>query len=221
MRQINSNQNFQNHPLMRGSPLQAPVQLHTRPTWKLHQVNSWLFMYYPNYCIQCVLMYFVFSEHTAAEALLLLQELGMASKSDKATQVNTQHECLTKFRISELIVTDAQLNTFTGIPTHQLFDSIVTIVERYENENKMEASVADRVLLVFIVLKQATSFSCLSVLFQCSISSVHRYFVHTLPLVAAVLQSAIEWPTKEEVLNNMPVHFEKYSRCSRLYRNSR
>ncbi|XP_037500112.1 uncharacterized protein LOC119374115 [Rhipicephalus sanguineus] len=76
------------------------------------------------------------SEHTAAEALLLLQELGMASKSDKATQVNTQHECLTKFRISELIVTDAQLNTFTGIPTHQLFDSIVTIVERYENEKK-------------------------------------------------------------------------------------
>lgn len=36
--------------------------------------------------------------------------------------------------------------------------------------------------------------------------------MHTLPVLAAILQAAIEWPSKEEILNNMPLHFEKYAR---------
>lgn len=148
----------------------------------------------------------------AAEALLLLGQPAEPETAEKAVQANAMHDCLQKFRISELLVSDHNINTFTGVPSAKILDKVVALVKSQESENRMEATVRDRVVLVLIVLKQAMSFSSLAVLFQCSVSSVHRYFVHTLPLVAAVLQSVIEWPSKEEVLNNMPVHFTKYSR---------
>lgn len=142
----------------------------------------------------------------------MLQELPELPSQEKAVQANVQHDCTQKLRISDFVSTNAQLRTLTGIPEHELFDRIVSLVEECEAENKMEASTRERVLLVFIVLKHALSFSCLATLFQCSVISVHRYFVRTLPLVSAVLEPAIQWPSKEEVLNNMPVHFKRYTR---------
>ncbi|XP_075553280.1 uncharacterized protein LOC142585991 isoform X1 [Dermacentor variabilis] len=151
------------------------------------------------------------AERDAARALVELQELGHTPELNKSVQVNSL-DFTQKFRISDVLLSDAHLNTLTGVPSHALLNKIVSLVEKYEAANRMEASVRDRVILVFIVLKQAMSFSCLSVLFQCSISSIHRYFVHTLPLAAAVLKAAIEWPSKEEILNNMPSHFKQYPR---------
>ncbi|KAL1468271.1 hypothetical protein MTO96_041598 [Rhipicephalus appendiculatus] len=152
------------------------------------------------------------AEQDSARVLVQLQELCSSSELDKCIQVNTLDITTQKIRISDLMLSDAHLNTLTGVPHHELLNKIVSLVEKYEEVNKMEASVRDRVILVLMVLKQAMSFSCLSVLFQCSISSVHRYFVHTLPLVSAVLKTAIEWPSKDEILNNMPLHFKQYSR---------
>lgn len=164
-------------------------------------------MYTCNNFVICLI-----SEQAAAEALLLLHQLDGSPKKDKAVQANPQHDIGPKFRIADLLTTDAKLNTFTGIPDHKILNKLAVLVEKHENKNKMEASPKERVVLVFIVLKQAISFSCLAVLFGCSISSVHRYFVHTLPVLAATLQAAIEWPSKDEILNNMPLHFEKYTR---------
>ncbi|XP_077541964.1 uncharacterized protein LOC144154270 [Haemaphysalis longicornis] len=149
------------------------------------------------------------ADAAAAEALLLLRGSSEPETAEKAVQANTVHDCLQKFRISELLVSDNYINTFTGVPSAKILNKVVALVKSQESENRMEATVQDRVVLVLIVLKQAMSFSSLAVLFQCSVSS---YFVHTRPLVASVLQSVIEWPSKEEVLNNMPVHFKKYSR---------
>lgn len=142
----------------------------------------------------------------------LLHQLQKPRSADKAMQANVLHDMAQKFKLTELLTTDSKLNAFTGIPNMTLLNKIVQLVERHERENKLEATAKDRVLLVFVILRQAISFSSVGVLFQCSASSVHRYFVHTLPLLAAIFQSAIEWPSKEEVLNNTPLHFEKYSR---------
>lgn len=70
-------------------------------------------------------------------------------------QANVLHDMAQKFKLTELLTTDSKLNAFTGIPNMTLLNKIVQLVERHERENKLEATAKDRVLLVFVILRQA------------------------------------------------------------------
>ncbi|KAL1451300.1 hypothetical protein MTO96_043866 [Rhipicephalus appendiculatus] len=82
-------------------------------------------------------------EQDAARVLVQLQELCSSSELDKCIQVVTLDISTQKIRISDLMLSDAHLNTLTGVPHHELLNKIVSLVEKYEEANKMEASVRD------------------------------------------------------------------------------
>ncbi|KAH9371108.1 hypothetical protein HPB48_015673 [Haemaphysalis longicornis] len=76
---------------------------------------------------------------------------------------------------------------------------------------KTERSVLERVVLVLVRLKTFLSFKCLATLFGVSETTVHRYFYSTLRTLAAVMESAVPWPTKTEVQQNEPHCFAAFT----------
>lgn len=59
------------------------------------------------------------------------------------------------------------------------------------DDNALEMSVLERVLLVLVCLKTCLSFECLGTLFSISKSIVHRLFYCTLRSLAADLEYVI------------------------------
>ncbi|KAF0711351.1 THAP-type domain-containing protein, partial [Aphis craccivora] len=100
------------------------------------------------------------------------------------------------FSFTALIDTDQKLNTLTGLHSFVLLDSIIESLNLLEpipfNSNKI-FSLRDCVIMTFIKLKQNMSYSVLAVLFKCSI-----------------LKPMIPWPSKNEILCNMPKCFNNF-----------
>lgn len=166
----------------------------------------------------------------AAEALLLLREsiadipsqersalgeLFRLSKSSNAdslsigVQVNTDSAPRVKATLLDLLTTNSAVKAFTGVETRDLLITLAKGVEKHDNMNS-ECSVLARVTLVLVRLKTLVSFKCLAILFGISDTTVHRYFYATLRVMAAVLEAAVTWPSKAEVLNNEPKCFAAY-----------
>lgn len=53
-------------------------------------------------------------------------------------------------------------------------------------------------------LKQNLSYSVLAILFQCSNSNCKKLITETICLLSVILKPMIPWPTKNEVLCNLP-----------------
>ncbi|XP_064460663.1 uncharacterized protein LOC135370770 [Ornithodoros turicata] len=155
-------------------------------------------------------------ESEAAAALLNLHSAFLcaphvATTEEKEVQVDISSAPQVKFRLSQILTSDADLNSFTGVESMGLLNAIVKAVEKHDKMNT-ELSVRDRVLIILVKVRTGLSFSCISKLFQVSPTSVHRYFYGTLPVLSAVLKSAIPWPSKDEIVKNMPKCFEDYKR---------
>lgn len=69
-----------------------------------------------------------------------------------------------------------------------------------------------RVILCLIKLKLNLKYSALSVLFSISPKVCGNYFRSTIQILARVLKGFVYFPTKEEILKNMPKCFRKYWR---------
>lgn len=100
--------------------------------------------------------------------------------------------------------------TFLGIN----FDILRTIKKCAENiayYNKCNwPDMEKRILLVMCKLKLNISFACLAVLFRISKPTCPKIFYATLSLLAVSLRPAIYWPTKQQILNNLPKCFDKF-----------
>lgn len=141
----------------------------------------------------------------------------MLLKED-AVQANTIEQECTKIIVVDLISNDTDLQKFTGVPSFDVFNKIVKHVEHFMTA-RANLLTSSRVLLVLVRLKTGLSFNCLSSLFGVSESSVHRCFCSTLPVLAQVMKAAIPWPSKEEVMLNMPLCFTSFPRESCSGRN--
>jgi len=64
---------------------------------------------------------------------------------------------------------------------------------------------------MFIKLKQNVGYTVLSVLFKVYCEETCRtIFLRMLDILSAGLKSAIHWPSKQEVLKNLPKCFEDF-----------
>lgn len=118
--------------------------------------------------------------------------------------------------IDLIIKSEKKLNALTGIRSFELLETIVLCVSKVlATQNpcpkKCKLSVKNRVLLTFIMLKQKTTFEIVSSFFDTTPNTAKSYLKSTLKLLASALSVVVYWPTKEEILNNMPKCFSKFS----------
>lgn len=150
----------------------------------------------------------------AAEALLDIQNLVVNKKFgvDCSTEVKSG-DFIEPF--SNRIVTAKDLSTLTGLQSFQLLYTIVELVAELFPKNRKKRTVMplkDQVIFTFMKLKTGNRYNVLSILFQVNEVSCRIIFHETLIKVAKVLQYAIIWPSKEEVLNSMPLCFEGFEK---------
>lgn len=109
-----------------------------------------------------------------------------------------------------MVDTPQKLNTMTGIPSYEILDKIVELFGiHFSNSKSYRLSIKERILLVFIKLKQDLSFIVLSTLFRSITSETCRALYNsTIPLLAHIFKALIYWPTKQEILTNMPICFK-------------
>lgn len=112
-----------------------------------------------------------------------------------------------------LLDSNKKLNTMTGIPSHQILNKIVELFSlQYPDVRAHQLSIKERIVLVFIKLKQDLSFSVLSVLFQnISLSTCRQVYLTILPLLGTIFEQLIYWPSKDEIMSNIPFCFKNFS----------
>ena len=142
-------------------------------------------------------------EATNEDADQVLKSIGI--------QVNTfQDASLKGMNVMDNLTTDRNLKIATGIDDLQVFR---TLVECCKLRAKCRSGDIERnVILTFMKLKHAISFSLLAVLFRLSVTSVSYIFADTVSLLSVILSAAICWPDKEEIMNSMPKCFSKYQK---------
>ncbi|CAN7951284.1 unnamed protein product, partial [Ixodes pacificus] len=102
--------------------------------------------------------------------------------------------------------------SFTGIPNIELLNVLEKLVSGKTPKSARAAlSARDRVIMTMMALKHALTFDFLSNVFGVSPSTASATVRNTAQLLAVFLRNAITWPSKDEVLHNMPVCFQKYS----------
>jgi hypothetical protein len=108
------------------------------------------------------------------------------------------------------IKTDAELKTWTGLPSFQTLEILVKIVLHIERKSNIKFSldVEDRIILTMIVIKQSLQYNMLATLFNRSSTTISKYFNSTLCSLSEGLHSAIYWPNNEENKQSMPIYFK-------------
>lgn len=114
-----------------------------------------------------------------------------------------------RLTLSMLLTTDDELKCFTGI-NFQLLNNLEKTVIDVEGIRSFELSVKDRIILCLFKLKLNLTFKCLAVLFRITRQTCSKLFTITLHTLAHVLEDAIYWPSKDEVVSSMPKCFKNY-----------
>lgn len=113
--------------------------------------------------------------------------------------------------VSNLILTESALKSFTGLQSFDVLNCIVYNVEKvYKDTRSHKLSIKDRVILVFTMMKCNLTFAILSILFGISPVVCRTYFCDMVVVISRILRSVIKMPKKEEVLANMPICFSAF-----------
>lgn len=119
---------------------------------------------------------------------------------------------------SIFIKTDKELSTVTGIPNFKILNLLARLVEKVAprlNSFKRKLTVQDRIILTFIKLKQNVSYAFLAVLFRsCSERHIPNVICNILDILGNALKDAIVFPSKQEILKNIPSCFRDYANVS-------
>lgn len=127
----------------------------------------------------------------------------------KMFDASTQTE---KFTLTSLLNTDQDLKAFTGI-NFAVLEALIECIKLVENKtsgDKHLCSLKARVVLTLCKLKLCLSYECLGILFGISKSTAGNYFLETLHLLHAVLEEAVYFPEKDEILQNIPLCFQNF-----------
>ncbi|CAN8010786.1 unnamed protein product [Ixodes pacificus] len=129
---------------------------------------------------------------------------------DKAVQVNTSTAPVQNQRLSDLLTTDASVRAYTGVESMALLNAIVRCAEKIHSQTS-ELTMREKVILVLTKIKTNLSFTCLAINFNISKASTSRYFHTTLQILSRILKASLPWPSKYEVVNNLPRCFQNFA----------
>lgn len=138
---------------------------------------------------------------------------------DVGIQTNLAYdEALKSITLLDLFHNDDELRSWTGIPSFTTLKNIVFCVESLnsaaEQLSKLKTSTENLVVLVMCKLRTNLYFTQLSVLFGVKANTLIKYFFVFVPILKAVLQNVVFWPSKEELQANIPNCFkEGFSDC--------
>uniref|UniRef100_A0ABD2VZ16 DDE Tnp4 domain-containing protein n=1 Tax=Trichogramma kaykai TaxID=54128 RepID=A0ABD2VZ16_9HYME len=130
-------------------------------------------------------------------------------KKDQSIQVDYQ-----KSIISSLCDSDENLKILTGIKSNKLLNMLIDCISDLRKNKKKKTiqilSIRECILLIFVKLYQNVAYRVLSVYFGLTSAMAKKCFVRTLKELALVLKSVLRWPSKQEILSNMPKYFNDY-----------
>lgn len=113
--------------------------------------------------------------------------------------------------ICDLLATDSALNSFTGLNSFELLDTLLEAVQSvYIDQRSHKLSVKERIVLVLVKLKCDLSYVTLAILFGISHELCKKYVLEMLPILSRVLQSTIRFPSVSEIRKNMPLCFRQF-----------
>ncbi|EFN73369.1 hypothetical protein EAG_08831, partial [Camponotus floridanus] len=107
------------------------------------------------------------------------------------------------------------LSTLTGLESFDILNTIVDTIklvykDKFE-KNNVRMNTRDRVIMTYMKLKQNVSYSLLAIIFNCySAKHCQRVFYNTVKILNKCLKPAIPWPSREEILKNLPQCFEGF-----------
>ncbi|KAM4585674.1 uncharacterized protein V3H82_004649 [Fundulus diaphanus] len=107
------------------------------------------------------------------------------------------------------------IKTLTGLPTMDLFQWLMSLVCLYLKPVGKLCS-GDILLLVLMKLKLGCANKDLALRFKVAPIQVSAILNSAIPIIAKKLEFLIRWPTKDEVLKNMPNVFRRRYRRARV-----
>ncbi len=112
----------------------------------------------------------------------------------------------------DILHTESDLMSWTGLQRFETLNNLeacMMILESVQEElSKLKASPKQLIIFVLVKLKTNLSFKQLSCLFSLTPATLVKYFEKCLPMLKAVAQPVIFWPTKEQIYNNLPKCFK-------------
>ncbi|XP_014239010.1 uncharacterized protein LOC106660532 [Trichogramma pretiosum] len=118
------------------------------------------------------------------------------------------------FKLTDAFNSEENLKIFTGVLSFKILLTLEECISELRKIGKKKRiiilSLRDCILLTFVKLKQNLPYNALGVLFGISHVMAKKCFINTLKELALVLKCLLRWPSKEEILNNMPKCFDKY-----------
>ncbi|XP_040064275.2 uncharacterized protein LOC120838419 [Ixodes scapularis] len=110
------------------------------------------------------------------------------------------------------VVNKENVCSFTGLPNMELLTVLEKLVsDTTPTSTRAYLSAKDKIVMTMMALKHALTFDFLSQIFGVCPTTVSTTVRKTTRVLAAFLKTAITWPSKDEVLHNLPVCFEKFS----------
>ncbi|XP_077497663.1 uncharacterized protein LOC144108263 [Amblyomma americanum] len=151
-----------------------------------------------------------FEEHKHQQHVLREHPLGIATVEDDwhAAAFHTaphDGETVPNPTITDAEVAEVMLQLAGHSHTYTDKEEVALV-----DEMTADIPVYERVVLVLVRLKTCLSLNCLATLFCTSKTTVQRHFYGTLRSLAAILKAAIPWPSKNEIMLNMPHCFAQF-----------
>ncbi|XP_046384508.1 uncharacterized protein LOC124154677 [Ischnura elegans] len=151
-------------------------------------------------------------EMEAAEGLL---ELGRERHVDRACQTDLFSLPSHKRNFSEVLRSDKDVSTLTGLASMDMLKSIIQGVELVATCNGINLQgtpydIEDKLILCLTKLKQNMSFSALAVLFGVSVPTAVAHFHCALHLLHHTLKRYVRWLPREKIRSNLPKCFSSF-----------
>jgi len=106
-----------------------------------------------------------------------------------------------------------KLITMTGICSFNVLNEIINLHKQYFPDKRTHRlNLKERIIMVFLKLKQGLSFAILSILFNDLTSETCRStYILMISQLAQIMQSLVYWPSKQEILSNLPFCFDNFN----------
>jgi len=143
-------------------------------------------------------------------------EFNKPKTEDKSCGIESSNNnsCLScnTFHGFQSIESEQSLKDITGI-TFKIFDFLLSLIPN--NINSQTILSKENYLLIFLMkLKLGLTYSALSVFFKIHRTTVSRVFLECLHILSKKCKNLIFWPSKDTILDTLPVVFKKnYPNC--------
>ncbi|XP_008183318.1 uncharacterized protein LOC103309511 [Acyrthosiphon pisum] len=136
------------------------------------------------------------------------------TSKDIGIQVDPAEFLAINITLMDLIKSDSDINSFTGLSKIEFLKDITKIsnilMAKLQYNIQFSLDTEMRICLTLCKLKLNMSYKSLSVLFRISDTSCKNYFIETINLLFLIFKSMIVWPSKSNIEKNLPSCFTNY-----------